>query len=66
MDNIEFVGPAWADLRQQHVHLKQDDLHRLLVISRLIALSYGHGILTKDDWDKAVAMEMDRQFRARP
>lgn len=65
MSNIEFVGPEWANLRQQNVHLKQDDLHRLLVISRLIALSYGHLILTKDDWDKAVVMELDRQCRAR-
>jgi len=57
MSGTEFIGPAWAELRQKYVQLKADDLHRLLVLSRLSALAHGRRSLTQDDWKKALLME---------
>lgn len=61
--NADFIGSAWADLRQQHAELKQDDLHRLFVLTRLVALSSGKTELDKSHWDKAVSMETERRRR---
>ena len=40
-----------------------DTLHRLLVTTRLIAISHGRSSITEDDWEKAKALERDRVGR---
>ena len=40
-----------------------EDFHLLLVLSRLLALTYGHKELTDTVWQRAKAMESERQSR---
>lgn len=42
-----------------------DDLHRLLVLARLVSLSRGHDTLTKQCWDITKQMEDERLQRVR-
>ena len=43
--------------------MSTEDLHLLLVLSRLLALSFGHTELTESVWLKAKAMELERKSR---
>lgn len=43
--------------------MSTEDFHLLLVLSRLLALSYGKTDLTESQWQKAKAMEMERKAR---
>ena len=40
-----------------------DDLHRLLVLARLVSLSRGRATLDKECWDITKQMENDRLHR---
>lgn len=42
-----------------------DDLHRLLVLARLVSLSRGHDTLSKECWDITKAMETERLHRVK-
>lgn len=43
--------------------MSTEDFHLLLVLSRLLALSYGQKELTNEVWQQAKSMETDRKIR---
>lgn len=57
------IGEDYVAMRQQDSKITSCDLHNLLVLSRLLALSYGRTVLTPEDWSKAVDMETERKLR---
>ena len=48
---------------QTNSPMSTEDLHLLLVLSRLLALSYGQTELTEPVWQKSKAMELERKSR---
>lgn len=57
------IGDDYVSMRQQKNDVNSSDLHNLLVLSRLLALSYGRTSLTMNDWSRALEMETERKSR---
>lgn len=58
------VQDDFVEQRQQSsTKMNSDDLHMLLVLARLISLSYGQTMLTISSWEKAKEMESERKAR---
>lgn len=57
------IGEEYVSMRQQNEKVTSYDLHNLLVLSRLLALSHGRGVLNEGDWSRAVEMEAERKSR---
>lgn len=57
------IGEDYVSMRQQDSRVTSCDLHTLLVLSRLLALSYGRTVLTPEDWSRALEMETERKLR---
>ncbi|KAG1653796.1 Mini-chromosome maintenance complex-binding protein [Nymphon striatum] len=72
LKNTEFNVPEelqttiqndFVNMRSQNNQMKAEDLHSLLVIARLLSLSFGQSVLTIESWEKAKAMETERKLR---
>lgn len=48
---------------QTNTPMTPEDLHLLLVLSRLLAMSFGQTELTESLWQRAKAMELERKSR---
>lgn len=59
------IGEDYVSLRQEERTVSAFDLHTLLVLSRLLALSRGRSVMTSEDWNRAVEMETERKLRLR-
>lgn len=57
------IGEDYVAMRQQDSRVSSCDLHQLLVLSRLLALSHGRNVMSPEDWSKAVDMETERKAR---
>ncbi|XP_054654478.1 mini-chromosome maintenance complex-binding protein isoform X2 [Dunckerocampus dactyliophorus] len=58
------VEDDFVDMRKDDPHsVTAEDLHRMLVVARLLSLSLGQTSLTRDIWLKAKHMEMQRSCR---
>ena len=62
-DMVKKIGQDYVSMRQKNEKVNSSDLHTLLVLSRLLALSHGRTTLTTDDWSRAVEMESERKLR---
>ncbi|XP_076238488.1 mini-chromosome maintenance complex-binding protein [Calliopsis andreniformis] len=62
-DVIEEIQNDFVKMRQVNKNITSDHLHSLMILARLLSLSYGSNILTTEYWKKAVEMEMERLAR---
>ncbi|CAH2040006.1 unnamed protein product, partial [Iphiclides podalirius] len=65
-EDLQFVEDDFIEMRSQsdtENPVTADDLHRLLVLARLVSLSRGHDTLNKECWNITRKMENDRQDR---
>ncbi|XP_063363784.1 mini-chromosome maintenance complex-binding protein [Cydia amplana] len=65
-EDLKFVEDDFIEMRRNSTTdapVTADDLHRLLVLARLVSLSRGHDTLNKQCWDIAKAMEAELQHR---
>lgn len=63
---FQFVEDDFIEMRSKsdtENPVTADDLHRLLVLARLVSLSRGHDTLNKECWDITRKMEEDRLYR---
>ncbi|CAK1550646.1 unnamed protein product [Leptosia nina] len=67
-ENLQFVEEDFIEMRSKsdtENPVTADDLHRLLVLARLVSLSRGLDTLTKECWDITKQMEEDRINRVK-
>lgn len=50
-------------MRQDDSEVNADDLHRLLILARLVTLAQGGRQVTTEFWNKARQMEIERRAR---
>lgn len=50
-------------LRQADKNFSADNLHSLMVLSRLMSLSHGFNSLKPEMWKRSLEMEMERMSR---
>ncbi|XP_063702955.1 mini-chromosome maintenance complex-binding protein [Culicoides brevitarsis] len=62
-EDTEMIQNAFVEMRRDNEKVTADDLHSLLVLSRLMALSRGHGVMSKEIWDATMALEAERKER---
>ncbi|XP_057662736.1 mini-chromosome maintenance complex-binding protein [Diorhabda carinulata] len=61
--NEEFIQNEFVKMRQIRSNVTADDLHSMLIISRLVSISEGKGCFDKESWEKAFKMEEERNIR---
>ncbi|KAK2579582.1 hypothetical protein KPH14_010877 [Odynerus spinipes] len=54
------IQEDFVQMRQSNKNITGDNLHSLIVLARLMSLSYGQNTLTTECWKKTVAMEIER------
>ncbi|CAH0729506.1 unnamed protein product, partial [Brenthis ino] len=67
-EDLQFVEDDFIEMRNNSDNdspVTADDLHRLLVLARLVSLSRGHATLDKECWDITKDMENERLQRLR-
>ncbi|KAM3960708.1 mini-chromosome maintenance complex-binding protein [Aphomia sociella] len=65
-EDLQFVEDDFIEMRRKsdsEDSVSADDLHRLLVLARLVSLSRGHDTLSKECWDITKRMEAERLQR---
>ncbi|XP_073947563.1 mini-chromosome maintenance complex-binding protein isoform X2 [Choristoneura fumiferana] len=65
-DDLKFVEDDFIEMRRNSTTeepVSAEDLHRLLVLARLVSLSRGHDSLNKECWEITKKMEADIQNR---
>ncbi|CAB3259595.1 unnamed protein product [Arctia plantaginis] len=65
-ENLQFVEDDFIEMRSKsntESPVTADDLHRLLVLARLVSLSRGFDTLNKDCWEITKSMEAERLHR---
>lgn len=62
-EDIEYVENDYVEMRSVSKEMSEDELHKLLVLSRLLGLSKGNNTLTHECWNVAKRMERDRLQR---
>jgi len=60
---MKAVQDDFVSMRQTDNGVTVEDFHSLLVLGRLVSLSYGRDTLTPQDWEDAKRMEKDRKER---
>jgi len=61
---MKAVQDDFVSMRQTDQGITVEDFHSLLVLGRLVSLSYGRSTLTPQDWEDAKRMEKERKERA--
>lgn len=59
----QIIQQDFVTIRQADKEFFAENLHSLMVLARLMSLSYGLKTLTEDMWKKSVAMELERLDR---
>ncbi|XP_065361281.1 mini-chromosome maintenance complex-binding protein [Calliphora vicina] len=62
-DDTEMIQNDFVEMRKADSVTNADDLHSLLVLSRLLAIAHGKDILDKESWNMAKEMETKRRQR---
>lgn len=62
-DLTEMIQQDFVDMRRANVKSNADDLHGLLVLSRLLGISRGKESLDKETWHLATEYESKRRQR---
>ncbi|XP_011494485.1 PREDICTED: mini-chromosome maintenance complex-binding protein [Ceratosolen solmsi marchali] len=62
-ETTNIIQDDFVKLRQNDEKFSADNLHLLMVLSRLMSLSYGFKTLTPEMWKRSLEMEMERKNR---
>ncbi|XP_075160609.1 mini-chromosome maintenance complex-binding protein [Haematobia irritans] len=62
-DDTEMIQNDFVEMRKIDAVVSADDLHSLLVLSRLLAIARGKEIMDKESWELAKEMESKRRQR---
>lgn len=62
-EHTEMIQQEFVDMRKANVKSNADDLHCLLVLSRLLGIARGHVTLDKETWHLATEFESKRRQR---
>ncbi|XP_066598815.1 mini-chromosome maintenance complex-binding protein-like isoform X2 [Prorops nasuta] len=62
-DVTKVAQEDFVKMRRSNSQITGDDLHSLMVLARLLSLSYGHKSLQLEYWKKAIEMEDERKRR---
>ncbi|XP_013110369.2 mini-chromosome maintenance complex-binding protein [Stomoxys calcitrans] len=62
-DDTEMIQNDFVEMRKSDSVTSADDLHSLLVLSRLLAIARGKEVLDKESWELAKEMEVKRRHR---
>lgn len=62
-DDTEMIQNDFVEMRKADSVISADDLHSLLVLSRLLAIARGKEMLDKESWNLAKDMETKRRQR---
>lgn len=62
-EHTEMIQQHFVDMRKANVKSNADDLHGLLVLSRLLGIARGNGALDKETWHLATEFESKRRQR---
>ena len=60
---FQVIQEDFVRLRQTDKTFSADNLHSLMVLSRLMSLSHGLNTLTPEMWKRSLEMEMERISR---
>lgn len=61
--DTEMIQNDFVEMRKTNSVTSADDLHSLLVLSRLLAIARGKNVLDKESWELAKEMESKRRQR---
>jgi len=61
---MKAVQDDFVSMRQTDQGITMEEFHSLLVLGRLVSLSFGRSTLTPGDWEDAKRMERERKERA--
>lgn len=59
---FQIIENEFVDMRRQYT-TTADDLHELLVVTRLICMSEGKNRIDNESWTKACHLEQERKAR---
>lgn len=62
-EESEMIQNAFVEMRRTNEKMTAEDLHSLLVLSRLIGLARGESTMSKKLWDHTIALETERKER---
>lgn len=62
-EQSEMIQTDFVEMRRNNIVKNADDLHLLLVLSRLLAIARGKTLLDKESWELAKEMELKRRQR---
>lgn len=62
-EHTEMIQQEFVDMRKANVKSNADDLHGLLVLSRLLGIARGKEALDKETWQLATEFEAKRRQR---
>nr|XP_017024050.1 mini-chromosome maintenance complex-binding protein isoform X1 [Drosophila kikkawai] len=62
-EHTEMIQQEFVDMRKANVKSNADDLHGLLVLSRLLGIARGKQALDKETWQLAIEFEAKRRQR---
>lgn len=60
---LQDIQNDFIQLRQTYKIVSSDHLHALMILARLLSLSYGSNTLNREYWKEAVRMETERLSR---
>lgn len=62
-DYQEIIQNDFVEMRRENNKVNADDLHSLLVLSRLLGLSEGKTVIDQNSWERAKCLEKERKNR---
>lgn len=62
-EDTEMIQNDFVEMRKANEKMTADDLHSLLVLSRLMGLARGTGVMNKEIWNDTIALETERKER---
>lgn len=61
-ENMQMIQDYFVEMRRKH-NASADDLHSMLVLSRLMGILQGKNTLDEESWNRSKAMEEERRAR---
>lgn len=62
-EDTDMIQNDFVEMRRLNDKITADDLHSLLVLSRLMGLARGQGVMSKEIWNATIALESERKER---
>lgn len=62
-EDTDMIQNDFVEMRRLNDKVTADDLHSLLVLSRLMGLARGKGVMSKEIWKETITLETERKER---